>query len=326
MSRTNHIGVVAIGRNEGVRLQTCLKSLQRSFETIVYVDSGSTDDSVNFAQQIGVDVVTLDSDIPFSAARARNAGAQRLTELQPGIEFIQFIDGDCEILDTWVPAAISALEKSSGSAAICGRLRERFREATLYNLMCDLEWQASSQTAPTCGGIFIVRTSVFQEIEGFNDNVIAAEDDELCVRIRNAGFDIIRTDQDMALHDANITQFRQWWQRAVRAGHGYAQVGVLHQGYFLRSRQRAWAWGGVLPLIAFGGAPFTSGFSLLLCLLYIASFFRTKANLAKQNIKQADARIYAVFLTLSKFPNLLGILIYWKRRFMNQGRQIIEYK
>ena len=72
------VGAVAIGRNEGERLRRCLTSLLQQIARVVYVDSGSRDDSVAVAQSLGVKVVVLDTSAPFSAARARNAGFDAL--------------------------------------------------------------------------------------------------------------------------------------------------------------------------------------------------------------------------------------------------------
>jgi glycosyltransferase involved in cell wall biosynthesis len=47
--RLNDVAVVAIGRNEGDRLKACLRSVVDVAALVVYVDSGSTDDSVAFA-------------------------------------------------------------------------------------------------------------------------------------------------------------------------------------------------------------------------------------------------------------------------------------
>ncbi len=66
----DELGVVVIGRNEGERLRRCLSALRGSGATIVYVDSGSSDDSVAFAHSIGVEVVGLDMSSPFTAGRA----------------------------------------------------------------------------------------------------------------------------------------------------------------------------------------------------------------------------------------------------------------
>ena len=72
------VGAVVIGRNEGERLRVSLQSLINSVAFIVYVDSGSTDGSASLARETGAVVLELDMTLPFTAARARNAGFQRL--------------------------------------------------------------------------------------------------------------------------------------------------------------------------------------------------------------------------------------------------------
>ena len=75
-------GVVAIGRNEGLHLKRCLSSLDGA-SLVVYVDSGSSDGSVQLAGECGAIVVDLNMSIPFTAARARNAGFRCLVETLP---------------------------------------------------------------------------------------------------------------------------------------------------------------------------------------------------------------------------------------------------
>src|SRR5438270_7605806 len=84
------VGVVAIGRNEGERLRACLVSARRDCAAVVYVDSGSSDDSVALARPLGVHVVELDLSTPFTAARARNEGFARLQQVEPDRDFVQF--------------------------------------------------------------------------------------------------------------------------------------------------------------------------------------------------------------------------------------------
>ena len=64
----------------GLRLKRCLASLATG-GPVVYVDSGSTDgsDAVR-ARESGADVIELDMSIPFTAARARNAGFSAAAE------------------------------------------------------------------------------------------------------------------------------------------------------------------------------------------------------------------------------------------------------
>ena len=102
-------GFVLIGRDEGERLRRCLASVVRTNCPVVYVDSGSRDGSVAAAQAAGALVVALDMSRPFTAARARNAGWRRLLQAHPDLQQVHFLDGDCELVDGWLPLADQAL-------------------------------------------------------------------------------------------------------------------------------------------------------------------------------------------------------------------------
>ena len=93
------------------RLSACLSSRPAGLRGVVYVDSGSHDDSVRIAASTGVEVVKLSADRPFTAARARNAGLLRLLELCPEIDKVQFIDGDCTLAEGWLELASSTLDE-----------------------------------------------------------------------------------------------------------------------------------------------------------------------------------------------------------------------
>ena len=77
-------GAVAIGRNEGDRLVSCIQSLSHA-STIIYVDSGSNDGSLEKARGLGADAIALDLSDPFTAGRARNAGFKRLQRVAPSL-------------------------------------------------------------------------------------------------------------------------------------------------------------------------------------------------------------------------------------------------
>ena len=146
------IGVVVIGRNEGVRLERCLRSLMQGVGKVVYVDSGSTDGSPQLARSLGVEVLALDMRVPFTAARARNEGFSALQRLLPSMQLVQFVDGDCEVDARWLATAQAFLDQHPEVAVVCGRRRERFPERSVYNLLCDLEWDTPIGEAKACGG------------------------------------------------------------------------------------------------------------------------------------------------------------------------------
>lgn len=326
MSVAPAVGFVAIGRNEGARFKRCLESLLRAGDRVVYVDSGSTDDSVSFARNKSAHTVDLSDNKSFTAARARNEGFSALMQTWPDTAYVMFIDGDCELVDGFVGAAINMLTTDESVGAVTGRCRERRPEATIYNRLCDLEWNGPVGEITACGGIFMVRAKGFRAAGGFNPAVIAAEDDDFCIRLRETGAKIMRIDHDMCLHDADMRCFGQWWRRMVRAGHAFAQVGEIHPGYFSGERRRAWMWGLFIPALALLGAPFTKGLSLALLLLYPVSLWRTRAGLIREGAAPEHATIGAAFLTIAKFPNLIGMLDYRRKKNSGEPVAIVEYK
>src|SRR5581483_8804078 len=222
-SDTATVGVVVIGRNEGERLRRCLASLVGAGAYLAYVDSGSNDGSVAMAGSLGVEVVELDSAEPFTAARARNAGCEALLRSHPELQYVFFVDGDCEVIHGWIGEAVRFLESHSDVAVVCGRRRERHPERSIYNLLCDIEWDSSPPgETGACGGDAVMRIAAFRQAGGFRADLICGEEPELCARLRQSGWRIWRLAADMTVHDAAMYRLTQWWQRTVRVGYGYA--------------------------------------------------------------------------------------------------------
>src|SRR5262245_51583875 len=172
------VGVIVIGRNEGQRLVDCLKSVKLESDCIVYVDSGSTDGSVAAAKQLGAMAVELDMARPFTAARARNEGLAALRSSRPDIQFVQFIDGDCELVKGWLQAALTFITQRSDVAVVCGRRRERYPDASVYNWLCDLEWDTPVGEAAACGGDALMRAAALEAVSGFLPHLRAGEEPE----------------------------------------------------------------------------------------------------------------------------------------------------
>ncbi|MBU2570867.1 MAG: glycosyltransferase family 2 protein [Gammaproteobacteria bacterium] len=328
-----NIGVVVIGRNEGERLRRCLESINTLNEVaIVYVDSGSSDGSVELANSKQVTVVELDLSTPFSAARARNEGFTYLLKNHPEIQYVQFIDGDCTLAPGWLDAAADTLKVQTDCAAVVGHLQESNPGASVYNRLCALEWKSPAGEMTNygaLGGISMMRTEVFKRLGGFNPKVIAGEDSELGVRMALAGYKVIKIDHPMAMHDANMLHFSQWWKRAVRGGHAIGQRAFLNgQSSVMdcvRERKSAWFWGiGVPTLILLALVP-TSGWSLLLLAGYPVLGARVYRYRVGRDDSQQDALLYAFFIILGKFAEGIGLLKFYINR-MRARYEIIEYK
>jgi GT2 family glycosyltransferase len=314
------LAAVVIGRNEGARLLRCLDSLKGRAGRVVYVDSGSTDDSIAEARARGVEVVTLDTALPFTAARARNAGLVQVAD-DPAIAFVQFVDGDCEVQPDWLETARDFLVARPGVAVVCGRRRERFPEATFWNRLTDEEWEAPAGKVRACGGDALMRREALDQVAGFNPGLIAGEEPELCVRLRQAGWEIWRVPEEMTLHDAAMTKISQWWQRCRRAGYTYAEGVAMHgappERHNVARLRRTVLWGAILPLAVLI-AVLVTPYALVLLLIWPLQVLR----LHLKGMRLSSA----AFLLLGKFAELQGAAGWAWRRFRRGPARLIEYK
>lgn len=308
------LGIVAIGRDEGQRLVRCMESLAATGAPLVYVDSASTDDSVAIAQAHGAQVVELDMSQQFTAARARNAGAAALFKSSPKVAYIQFIDGDCELAPEWIPQALDFFQRSPGVAVVCGRRRERYPERSVFNQLCDLEWDTPVGEAAACGGDSLMRAEPFRAVEGFDARLSAGEEPELCGRLRAAGWAIHRLPVEMTLHDAAMTRLGQWWMRAVRSGFGYAQVWRATRStstpLYRRELNSAAFWGGIVPGSLVATALAAPALVPAVALLPAAQLARIAA---RKGPRSALSWQYASLMMMSKLAEVQGIALFLRR-------------
>ncbi|MFD2858347.1 glycosyltransferase [Seohaeicola zhoushanensis] len=109
----------------------------------------------------------------------------------------------------------------------------------------------------------MMRVTAIEAAGRYDPGLIAGEEPELCVRLRQAGWTIWRLDAEMTWHDAAMTRFGQWWNRSRRAGHAFAEGAAMHGGaperHYVPQLLRAVAWGMVLPLAILFGSLLTPG-------------------------------------------------------------------
>jgi glycosyltransferase involved in cell wall biosynthesis len=326
MTTSGKIGLVLIGRNEGERLKASLKSCSGKGNAVVYVDSGSTDGSVEYAKSNGADVVDLDLSIPFTAARARNAGFERLLQRQPDLKYVHFIDGDCILQQGWLKTAEQFMENHPDVAVVCGIRRELYPEKSLYNWMCDLEWNQPAGETSACGGDAMFRVAPFRSMSGYNASLLCGEEPELCLRLRKRNWRIWRLADTMTMHDAAILSFSQYWKRAVRSGYGNSMLALVNwregASGWIKDTMRpllyvalgvsalpltVWAnWWGLLPLVLLG--------------LQVARIARKKGATETRSWK------YALVQTATKLAEVQGIASMVVDVVSGKSRKIIEYK
>jgi GT2 family glycosyltransferase len=329
MQITEKVGVVVIGRNEGERLRLCLRSL--TGWKIVYVDSGSRDNSVQLAREMGVEVIELDSSRPFTAARGRSEGFKYLARRYDGISYIQFVDGDCEMAGGWMTKALEALDHKKDVAVVCGRVKERHPDASLYNYLQDLDWNDPVGKVSSSGGIAMMRVDALLQVGGWREDLIAGEEPDLCYRLRQAGWSIERVPDMMVYHDSAMTRFGEWWQRCRRTGYAYGLgflTGGSHVGAFrLRKVLSIMAWGLIVPIVAvaclvvgqawgFVGLMIWAGLSLL------RAIFKEQGHRRSWR-KSAE---YSLMCFVAKMPQMVGLIQVIGDYLSSKKRKLIEYK
>lgn len=332
--RQASIGVVVIGRNEGERLRACLSSIQDA-SARVYVDSGSTDGSCALARSLGYDVVELDLSRGFTAARARNAGVEHLLRQHPDLAFVQMVDGDCEVRADWLAAALTDLGADPRRAVVLGRRRERLPDRNAYHMACDDEWNVATGEVKSCGGDAMFRIAALREANGYNGALIAGEEPDLCLRLRQKDWRIWSNGREMTWHDVAIDRFRQWWQRARRAGFAFAELVDLHGSAadpaWRRLLNSAIGWTlvnvAILPtlfgLLVWGVTPFTATASISPALSAVQL---VRLAYSKRRYGVVRALQWGMLIMAAKAAQTYGWAQFKLQRVTRRRATLIEYK
>lgn len=333
---SDRLGIVIIGRNEGERFIACLASLPAGIPA-VYVDSGSTDDSVENSQKAGVDVVHLPADSGFAAARARNRGWRALLAKFPDLEFIQFMDGDCSLDPDWLGHAVAEISGDQELAIVFGRRRERYPDRSIYNAQCNREWDVPLGDVRACGGDALIRVAALLQVDGYNDLLIAGEEPDMCLRLRRHSWKIRRIMPEMTMHDAAIHSFGSWWKRAKRAGHAYAEHVYIHRGNadpdWVRALASIVVWGMLLPagfVLGMGLGLFLNPYWAILALgvgsVFTLQFFRLSRQGKAKGLTPKTARTDATLLLVGKLAQSTGTNLFLMKKLSKSRSAIMEYK
>lgn len=318
-----HVGVVVIGRNEGQHLVRALGSVGTQAGAAAYADSDSTDDSVTLVRERfpQVAVVEMKPDVrPLSPSRGRNEGYAALRERLPAMRYVQFLDGDCELDPRWLGTAALYLRDHPNVGVVAGRLRERDRERNAFHRLADMEWDQPPGEVNDMGGIMMVRTEVWDLVGGQNPDIPAAEERELCWRVIDAGYKVMRLADDMALHDIDMASVMEWWTRSVRTGHAYAQGYWVHRDrWHLKHLLSYVAYGAALPGVALGGAPLTLGMSLGLLAAYPRLWKKVEEGRRQRGDAPEDARLYAAAAVAGKVAGAVGVAKFFTKT-LREGR------
>jgi GT2 family glycosyltransferase len=323
-------GIVVIGRNEGARLARTLEAAIANGLPVLYVDSRSSDGSLDRARSLGVDVVELPPDEPLGAGRARNLGAATLVSKLPKIAYIHFVDGDCLMQPGWIEQAVKALDDEQSLTAVCGWRVEEQPRRNIFHRMAHVEWQMGSlgEISDFAGDV-VVRVAPFLAVGGYDPRVIAGEDTELSSRMVAAGGRIRRIDAISTVHDIGMSNVVQWWKRGQRCGYGYAQVSTLHRDtdrLFNDQVKRTVLWGAVGPLAGLLVLRRSRWPLALLSLRFLIAGVRAARSIHPPGANLTDRLAWGMACSVGVLPGASGVTSFHITRLRRRRHELIEYK
>jgi cellulose synthase/poly-beta-1,6-N-acetylglucosamine synthase-like glycosyltransferase len=327
------VAVVIIGRNESNPLRACIDSVHAldysvPLLEVIYVDSDSQDDSLQLAASSGVRVIQVSGD-PMTAARGRNAG---WTSIQS--PFVLFLDGDTQVHPQFLKRALVPFSDPE-VAAVWGHRRESNPTASVYNRVLDLDWIYPTGWTDFFGGDVLIRRTALASVDGYNPELIAGEEPEMCRRLREKGWRFLHIDAPMTLHDLRMTHFSQYWRRATRCGHAYAQVSSLFRNTpdtFWTPEARRNQQRGAILLLLFVGAILACGFvrspwplvpsGLLIMLASVRSAYKAR----NRSTSWPTLLFFGLHSHFQEIPILWGQTRYHYAIALRRKMTLIEYK
>jgi glycosyltransferase involved in cell wall biosynthesis len=228
MTQLPFVSVVIIGKDEEQNLGACIRSV-RAMEypaerlEIIYVDTGSSDRSVEIAR--GMQVIAVEEKSPFpSPGLARNRGMREARH-----DIIHFIDGDMTIARDYLKEAVRLLD-TGDIVCVIGDVRERNSEKSFLARVLNYPWssrEAGFVDAPGGGGTF--KKVALQTVGGYNPLILKGQETELGYRIHERGYKIYKIEHLMAVHNYGIARLYDLLSRSYRMGASYGMIMTMPQ-------------------------------------------------------------------------------------------------
>lgn len=187
----NDLTFVIIGRNESQHLARTFKSVLSVTDNIIFVDSNSTDNSVEIAKQYNIKTILRVSSSYGTAALSRSEGALRVKT-----KYIQFLDGDETIEIDWVDKAISKIENNPKIVGVHGYKKVfKKNDQDFFILSDEKDWQPDYLQ-----GAFLIEKSAYEQAGGMETRIFGEEERDLYLRVKSLGYEIWYIHELMASH------------------------------------------------------------------------------------------------------------------------------
>jgi N-acetylglucosaminyl-diphospho-decaprenol L-rhamnosyltransferase len=203
-SQSLTVSVVIVSYNSGHVLAECLSCLPKMVEIIV-VDNNSADDSVDIARDHGATAISLPENVGFGPAC--NLGARTASGA-----FVFFVNPDVKLDSGAIEELSSAAMRYPNAGVLAPRIVHADGSTFCkdFSILCSPPANVSRpRRTPSgdcsvemlLGAALFCRRDLFLELGGFDERIfLYFEDDDLCRRIRNAGWSLVHAHDAVARH------------------------------------------------------------------------------------------------------------------------------
>lgn len=228
------ISVVVIGKNEGERLSACLRSVQDALRTlsheVIYIDSCSTDNSIEIARAHGARCFLL-AETDTTAGLGRFVGAREARG-----EYLLFLDGDMQLCPGFAEQALMAIA-AKGYDGVCGIREDVYIRQGGIAARCENYFGCTQERiAPEFGGAILLTAEALNACGGWSPDTVACEEAELHARLKATGCRIAELPVPMIIHTDALRDNRSALRVLIsrrRLGEGQALRCAHAQGHAL---------------------------------------------------------------------------------------------
>jgi cellulose synthase/poly-beta-1,6-N-acetylglucosamine synthase-like glycosyltransferase len=225
------VTVVVPALNEEKFLARCLRSIKNleypsEFIKLIVVDNGSRDKTREIANQYADIVLDIP---PKSIANARNAGAAKAA-----MDIVAFIDADIVVHPKWLANAIPHF--SDPQVVAVGSYPDVIQEESnrlqqTWSRLCRSDSDEPTLVEWLPSANLIVRRSAFEQVHGFDENLITCEDSDLGYRLKNIG-KVVYVPGALVYHLREPKTFREFFKKEIWHSRGNL-TGAFRHGFTL---------------------------------------------------------------------------------------------
>ena len=219
MSKHLVFSVIIPAFNSASYIGPCLSSVlangQETGYEIIVVDDGSSDGTVETAKGMGARVIENTMGVRRTISALRNAGAR-----SAGGEIFAFLDSDMLVPGDWLEKAKAFFSDGfMGGMGFTDRAPETAGwVGRTWGMRMYLKLDRPAEVGHLNGRDLFINKKVFDELGGFDEELVTNEDKDLTMRIKRAGYGLRSLPEDRLYHlgyEKGLLEFirKEFWRQ-----------------------------------------------------------------------------------------------------------------